>query len=412
MWFLKVWFSYPFLHFQDCSFLFPYTNNKHFQAGKKEQPGVHVGQGAAAKARWPGGGYSGPLFCVDKRHGAGLVFFYETPLRTQPADGHAAAMKRILVTGATGQIGSELTPLLRQRYGANQVVAAGHRAKPVTALQAAGPLVFLDVRDRAAIAEVVRQYEIDTVYHLAALLSAMAEADPPRAWEINMQGLVNVLEVARQYHCAVFFPSSIAAFGPDAPRLHTPQHSSQRPRTIYGVTKVAGELLCDYYHQHFGVDTRGLRFPGLISHVAKPGGGTTDYAVEIFYAASEGRPFRCPLRSDTALAMMYMADALRAAIELMEADPSRLTDRNAFNVAALSFTPAEIGAAIAEQVPGFTMTYEIDPLRQSIAEGWPASLDDSAARQQWGWRPAYDLTATVREMLARLAARRSGGREE
>ncbi len=313
-------------------------------------------------------------------------------------------MRRILVTGATGQVGSELTPALRRRYGADHVVAAGHRTAPTSALREAGPFVVLDVRDAAALAEVVRRHEIDTIFHLAALLSAVAEADPPRAWEINMQGLVNVLEVARAHRCAVFFPSSIAAFGPETPLARTPQVTIQRPHTIYGVTKVAGELLCNYYHRHFGVDTRGVRYPGLISAVAKPGGGTTDYAVEIFYAANEGRVFTCPLKPDTALAMMYMDDALRAAIELMEADPARLTDRNAFNLAAMSFTPAEIAAAIKEQVPGFAMVYEIDPLRQGIAEGWPASLDDSAARQQWGWQPAYDLAATVREMLTRLAA--------
>lgn len=324
-------------------------------------------------------------------------------------------MKHILVTGATGQIGSELIPALREKYGAGKVVAAAHRARPDQALQEAGPLVFLDVRDRPALEGLVRRYAIDTIYHLAALLSAVAEGDPQRAWEINMQGLVNVLEVARQHHCAVFFPSSIAAFGPDTPLRHTPQITIQRPHTVYGVTKVAGELLCDYYHRRFGVDTRGVRYPGLISHVAKPGGGTTDYAVEIFYAATAGRAFTCPLRHDTALAMMYMPDALRAAIELMEADPARLEDRNAFNLAAMSFTPAEVAAAIKERLPDFTMLYEVDPLRQGIAENWPASLDDTAARRQWGWRPAYDLTATVTEMLARLATRRaaaSGGGEK
>ncbi|MEW6594595.1 MAG: NAD-dependent epimerase/dehydratase family protein [Thermodesulfobacteriota bacterium] len=315
-------------------------------------------------------------------------------------------MKRILVTGATGQIGSELTPALRVRYGAENVVAAGHRARPLEGMAAAGPLVFLDVRDEAAIAEVVRRYGIDTIVHLAALLSAVAEADPRRAWEINMQGLVNVLEVARQHGCTLFFPSSIAAFGPAAPLERTPQTTIQRPQTIYGVTKVAGELLCDYYHRRYGVDSRGLRFPGLISHAARPGGGTTDYAVEIFHAAVEGRPFACPLKPHTPLAMMYMADALRAIIELMEADPARLEDRNAYNVAAMSFTPAQIAAAISKKVEGFTMTYEVDLLRQGIAEGWPASLDDTAARQQWGWQPAFDLTATVDEMLTRLRARR------
>jgi nucleoside-diphosphate-sugar epimerase len=316
-------------------------------------------------------------------------------------------MKRILVTGATGQIGSELIPALRKKYGAGNVVAAAHRARPDQALQEAGPLVFLDVCDRSALEGIVRHYAIDTIYHLAALLSAVAEGDPQRAWEINMQGLVNVLEVARQQHCAVFFPSSIAAFGPDTPLRHTPQTTIQRPHTVYGVTKVAGELLCDYYYRRFGVDTRGVRYPGLISSVAKPGGGTTDYAVEIFYAATEGRVFTCPLRDDTTLAMMYMPDALRAAIELMEADPVRLEDRNAFNLAAMSFTPAELAAAIKKSLPDFTMVYAVDPLRQGIAENWPAGLDDSAARRQWGWQPAYDLAATVTDMLARLAARRA-----
>lgn len=318
-------------------------------------------------------------------------------------------MQRILVTGATGQIGSELTPALRARYGAENVVAAGHRAAPDPALAEAGPFLFLDVRDRAALEQAIETHRIDTIYHLAALLSAVAEANPQRAWEINMGGLMNVLEVARLRGCAVFFPSSIAAFGPDDPRQETPQRTSQRPRTIYGVTKVAGELLCDYFHQRYGVDSRGVRFPGLISHVAKPGGGTTDYAVEIFYAASQGRPFACPLRPETRLPMLYMADAIRAAMELMEAAPERLVNRNAYNLAAMSFTPAEIAAAITEVVPAFTMTYAVEPLRQAIAEGWPESLDDSAARQEWGWRPAYDLPAMVREMLHQLAAKAEEG---
>lgn len=311
-------------------------------------------------------------------------------------------MRRILVTGATGQIGSELTPALRARYGAENVVAAGHRAAPDPALLEAGPFLFLDVSDPAALEQAVRQHGIDAIFHLAALLSAEAEANPQRAWEINMQGLMNVLEAAREHRCAVFFPSSIAAFGPDIPRRHAPQHTSQRPRTMYGVTKVAGELLCDYYHHHFGVDSRGVRYPGLISHVAKPGGGTTDYAVEIFYAAREGRPFVCPLKAETVLPMMYMADAIRAAIGLMEADPAGLRERNAFNVAAMSFAPRELAAAIEARLPGFAMRYEVDPLHQAIAESWPESLDDSAARQEWGWQQAYDLDAMVEEMLAKL----------
>ena len=312
-------------------------------------------------------------------------------------------MKNILIIGATGQIGSELTMLLRKRYGNSHVVAGYiHGAEPKGELAESGPSAVVDITDAPAIADAVRKYDIDTIYNLAALLSAVAEARPQLAWKIGVGGLYNVLEVAREHGCAVFTPSSIGSFGPDTPHDGTPQDTIQRPQTIYGVTKVTGELLSDYYARRFGVDTRSVRFPGLISYVAPPGGGTTDYAVDIFYSAVRGEEFRCPIAPGTFMDMMYMPDALRAAILIMETDPTRLVHRNSFNIASMSFDPEIIAAKIRELVPGFRMVYDVDPLRQSIAESWPNSLDDSCARAEWDWRPQYDLDAMARDMVEKL----------
>jgi nucleoside-diphosphate-sugar epimerase len=316
-------------------------------------------------------------------------------------------MPTILVTGALGQIGAELVPALRERYGAERVVATDIRM-PAAGV-ADGPFEYLDCTNLHQIQEVVRKHRVDTVYHLAALLSAIAEQKPHVAWDVNMGGLYRVLEVARQYRGAVFFPSSIGAFGPGTPRVGTPQETVQRPTTMYGVTKVAGELLCDYYHRRFGVDARGLRFPGLISYVAPPGGGTTDYAVAIFYEAIRHRRYTCFLRPETSLDMMYMPDALRGIVELMEADPARLAHRNAFNVTAMSFTPEILAAEIRRHIPDFTIDYEIDPVRQAIADSWPNSLDDSAARAEWGWAPTYDLAAMTADMLEKLRGKLRAG---
>ena len=310
-------------------------------------------------------------------------------------------MRRILVTGALGQIGSELVPALRSRYGADQVVASDIRVPP-SGSDPDGPFAVLDVTNFRQLQDLVRRHEVGTIYHLAALLSATAEERPHVAWEINMGGLYKVLEVARENHCALFHPSSIAAFGPGTPRRETPQDTLQRPNTIYGVTKVAGELLADYYAHRFGLDVRGVRFPGLISHVAPPGGGTTDYAVAIFYDALRHGRYRCFLGPETRLDMMYMPDAIRAALELMEADPARLVHRNAFNIAAANFTPEEVAAEIRKHVPGFEIEYQVDPVRQAIADSWPQSLDDSAARAEWGWKAEYDLAAMTADMIEKL----------
>ncbi|HVS64975.1 MAG TPA: L-threonine 3-dehydrogenase [Thermoanaerobaculia bacterium] len=315
-------------------------------------------------------------------------------------------MERILVTGALGQIGAELIPKLRERYGDDSVVATDVRMPQRGDGIAGGPFERVDVTNLRQVLRAVEQFRIDTVFHLASLLSAIAEERPQIAWEVNMGGLYNVLEVARGHGCAVFFPSSIGAFGPTTPREHTPQDTIQRPTTMYGVTKVAGELLGDYYHRRFGVDTRGVRYPGLISYVAPPGGGTTDYAVDIFHSAVRHRTYICFLEPDTRLDMMYMPDALHAAIELMEAPAERLVHRNAFNVTAMSFTPAELAREIQRHVPGFEIEYEVDPVRQAIADSWPDSLDDSAAREEWGWSPQYDLETMAADMLDKLAARR------
>lgn len=314
--------------------------------------------------------------------------------------------RTILVTGALGQIGSALVPALRRRYGTEAVVSSDLRVPGRTVATAAdGPFEPLDCTNPRAVDDVLRRHDVGTVYHLAALLSATAEERPQAAWHVNMDSLHAVLDVARRYRCALFFPSSIGAFGPSTPRDGTPQDTIQRPTTIYGVTKVAGELLCDYYAHRFGVDVRGLRFPGLISHDALPGGGTTDYAVEIFYHALRYRHYVCPLRADTRLDMMYMPDAVRAMMELMEADAARLAHRNAFNLAAVNLTPEELAAAIRRRMPDFTIDYDVDPALQEIADSWPRSVDDSAARSEWGWAPRYDLDAMTGEMLDRLGER-------
>lgn len=312
-------------------------------------------------------------------------------------------MKKILIIGSTGQIGSELTMKLRGIYG-NSNVVAGYipGAEPKGELAESGPSEVCNITNAQQIAEITDKYGIDAIYNLAALLSAVAEAKPQLAWKIGVGGLYNVLEVAREKGCAVFTPSSIGSFGPETPHVRTPQDTIQRPRTIYGVTKVTGELLGDYYARRFGVDARSVRFPGLISYVAPPGGGTTDYAVDIYYAAVEGRTFKCPIAAGTFMDMMYMPDALRAAIEVMEADPQKLVHRNSFNVASMSFDPERIYNKIKEYVPDFKMEYEFDPLRQSIADSWPDSLDDSCARIEWGWKPVYDLDAMTRDMLEKL----------
>ena len=319
-------------------------------------------------------------------------------------------MATILVTGALGQIGAELVPALRARHGVDNVIATDLKVLPPSGAVAIAPYGHLDCTEPHQLHEAVRRYDVGTIYHLAALLSASAEAAPQLAWSVNMNGLYNVLEVARGYGCQVFFPSSIGAFGPTTPRDATPQVTVQRPTTIYGVTKVAGELLCDYYASRFGIDTRGLRLPGLISYVAAPGGGTTDYAVEMFYHAVRYGRYTCFLSADTRLDMMYMPDAITAMMDLMAAESGRLRYRNAYNVAAMSVTPAELAAAIARHVPGFTVDYEIDPVRQAIADSWPRSLDDSAAHHDWGFAPRYDLEAMTTDMLARLKTKLAAAR--
>ncbi len=312
-------------------------------------------------------------------------------------------MKNILVIGATGQIGPELTMELRKRYG-NEHVVAGYipSAAPQGELKESGPCAVVDVTDEASIGNAVKEYQIDTIYNLAALLSVVAESKPALAWKIGIDGLWNVLEVARKYNCAVFTPSSIGSFGEATPHVKTPQDTIQRPRTMYGVTKVTTELLSDYYHTKYGVDTRAVRFPGIISNVTPPGGGTTDYAVDIYYAAVKGEKFICPVKAGTYMDMMYMPDALNAAISLMEADPKRLKHRNAFNIASMSFDPEEIYRTIKKYVPDFEMAYGVDPLKQSIADSWPDSMDDSCAREEWDWKPQFDLDTMTVDMLEKL----------
>lgn len=313
-------------------------------------------------------------------------------------------MKNILVIGSTGQIGSELTRELRKIYGNDHVVAGYIKgAEPKGELLESGPSAEADVTNGEMIASVVKQYNIDTIYNLAALLSVVAESKPRLAWKIGIDGLWNILEVAREHGCAVFTPSSIGSFGPSTPKMMTPQDTIQRPRTMYGVTKVTTELLSDYYFNKYGVDTRAVRFPGVISYVTPPGGGTTDYAVDIYYSAVRGERFVCPIKEGTLMDMIYMPDALKGAIDVMEADPSRLVHRNAFNIASLSFGPETVYQAIKKYKPDFEMVYDVDLLKQSIAESWPDRLDDTCAREEWDWCPRYDLDAMTRDMLEKLA---------
>ncbi len=317
-------------------------------------------------------------------------------------------MTKILITGATGQIGSELTLVLREKYGGENVVAAGHKKSPNPRLVDTGPFVTLDVTDRAQLERTVREHRITEIYHLAAILSATGEQNPDLAWRVNMEGLYNVLEVARQTGVRrIFWPSSIAVFGPKTPRDNTPQDTILSPTTMYGITKVAGELLCEYYHRRYGLDVRGLRFPGIISSETPPGGGTTDYAVEIFYAAVRGEPYTCFVRPDTVLPMMYMPDCLKATLRLMEADPARLRYR-IYNVTGMSFSAEELAREIQKRVPGFRVQYKPD-FRQHIADSWPRTIDDSAAREDWGWKPDYDLPKMVEAMLVALQKRKERG---
>lgn len=318
-------------------------------------------------------------------------------------------MKNILVVGSLGQLGSEIAIGLRRRYGSDNVVLTDIRDDVNRDLVEGGPFYKMDSRDGEKLLEVVRKHRIDTIYHLAAILSATAERNPQRAWDINMNGLITSLEVARQEKCAVFTPSSIGAFGPSTPKQYTPQDTIQRPTSIYGVSKVAGELLCDYYYHKYDVDTRGVRFPGVISNMTPPGGGTTDYAVDIYYAAVERHHYECFLRSDTYLDMIYMPDAVKAAIQVMEANPDKLRHRNAFNIASMSFCPEEQAAYIRNIIPDFTIGYDIDPVKQAIADSWPDCLEDYAARVEWGWSPDYDLESMTEDMIRTIQARNAGG---
>lgn len=307
-------------------------------------------------------------------------------------------MKRIMITGALGQIGSELVGKLRGIYGVDNVLATDIRQTE----DAKGPFQLLDVTDGQKMHDLARDFGADTMMHMAALLSATAEEKPLLAWNLNMGGLVNALEASRELGMQFFTPSSIGAFGPSTPKVMTPQDTLQRPTTMYGVNKVAGELLCDYYHQRFGLDTRGVRFPGLISYVAQPGGGTTDYAVDIYYKALEQMSYTSYIDKGTYMDMMYMPDALQSIVDLMEADPAKLIHRNAFNVTAMSFEPEQIAASIRKHIPEFKMSYDVDPVRQAIADSWPDNIDASAAEQEWGFKASYDLYAMTADMLEKL----------
>jgi len=314
-------------------------------------------------------------------------------------------MKKILVIGAAGQIGSELVPYMRNIYGNSNVIATYNHTPLTEEVMQGGPSAKIDAIDGKAMQELVQKHGIDTIFNLVAVLSAKGEANPTFSWKINMETTFNCLEVMKDVKGAVFTPSSIGAFGPTTPQDHTPQDTIMRPTTIYGISKVAGELLGDYYYLKYGVDARGLRYPGIISNVTLPGGGTTDYAVEIYYEAIKNKAYTCNLSAGTFLDMMYMPDALRSAVELMEADPAKLVHRNCFNVTAMSFDPEIISKAIQKYMPEFKLSYKVDDVKQAIANSWPNSMDDSAARSEWGWKPEYDLDSMTRDMLEKVSAK-------
>jgi len=313
------------------------------------------------------------------------------------------SLTRILVTGATGQIGSELVTELREKYGDENVIAAGHKRKPSKKLLEPGPFEYVDVTHRKVIKAVVKKYDIDGIYHLASILSATGEENPQLAWKVNMGGLHNVLEIAREYNIAqVFWPSSIAVFGSEAPRVKAPQNAVLIPKTMYGVAKVAGELLCNYYVVRYGLDVRSVRYPGIISSETPPGGGTTDYAVEIFYEAIKKKRYTCFVREDTVLPMMYVPDCIKAAVNLMDTNSSNINNRTSYNVTAMSFSAGELVAEIKKHIPEFKCEYKPD-FRQKIADSWPMSIDDSVARREWGWNPAFDLVSMTKDMIKKLS---------
>ncbi len=318
--------------------------------------------------------------------------------------------KKILVTGASGQIGSELTILLRKKYGKDNVVAADIKMPINEVLTQSGPCEFIDVTKRETIERLTDKYDIDTIYHMAAILSAVGEQKPMLCWDVNINGLYNILEIARERKMThVFVPSSIATFGPETPRKNTPQETVLRPKTMYGVTKVAGELLGEYYFRRFGIDVRGVRYPGIISSETPPGGGTTDYAVAMFYEAIKHKKYTCFVKKDTRLPMMYMPDCLKATIDLMNADIRKLKHHTDFNLASMSFSAGELADEITKHIPEFKCEYKPD-FRQAIADSWPESIDDSAAREEWGWKPKYDLAKMTEDMLEKLEKRLNEGR--
>lgn len=311
--------------------------------------------------------------------------------------------EKILVIGACGQIGVELTTELRKIHGAQNVVASDLRDEHEL-LKGTGPYVSCDVMNKEMLHVLIIRHNITQVYLLAAILSATGEKNPSLAWHINMQSLLNVLEIAKEEKLSkVYWPSSIAVFGPSSPKQNTPQHTIIEPTTVYGISKFAGEQWCAYYHKNYGVDVRSLRYPGLISYKSAPGGGTTDYAIEIYIEALRDKDYTCFLSEDTYLPMMYMPDAIRATIELMEAPAEKISVRSSYNLSGMSFSPKEIGASIKQHIPEFQLDYKPD-FRQKIADSWPASIDDSLARTDWNWNPKYDLEAMTSDMLTNLAA--------